>query len=235
MLLAHAPAGYLLTRLLSRTIFKNSVDPKRSDRLYQLLMVAGIIGAILPDFDFLYQIFFGSRKDSHHAYITHIPLFWVGICSLLVAVGYWRKNRHFIAVAITGCMSALLHLGCDTITGVIYWFAPLGKKGINLFAVSDVHLWWVHNYTYHWTFLLEIAIVAVAMIYFLRVKETITGLVLLFRHSPTLRAITLRITVCTIGVALVILVGSLRFNIDNRIVDKMNKIRHHVVKMAFKS
>jgi hypothetical protein len=63
MLLAHAPAGYLLTRFLARTVFKESIDPKRSNRLYQVVMFAGLIGAILPDIDFIY-ISFLSEQDT---------------------------------------------------------------------------------------------------------------------------------------------------------------------------
>jgi inner membrane protein len=230
MLLAHAPAGYLLTRFLTRTIFKNSIDPKRSDQFYQIIITAGVIGAILPDFDFIYNLFFDSNRTPHHHYITHLPIFWVTLMLLSTIVGMLLKIPKFTITAVTGGASALLHLACDTITGDIYWLYPLSDRGFNIFAVSDVHLWWVQNYLSHWTFLIEIGITFIAMVVFLRVKETVSDLMNLLRQSARLRAILVRFTVCITTVVLIILVGSIRFDIDRRIMKKMIAIKHRVLK-----
>ena len=232
MLIAHAPAGYLLTRLLSRTLFKKIVDPQRSNRLYQLLMITGILGGILPDFDFIYHIFIDSARTSHHSYWTHLPIFWLAVWVVLFAIGQWRRNRRFIAVSTTLCASAMLHLIFDTLTGTIYWLYPFSRAGVNMFKVADVHIWWVHNYTCHWTFLIEIAIIATAMIVFLRVKETAADMVDLFRRHEKLRAISMRLGVCALGIGIVVLVGSMRFSIDNRIVHKVKQLKRYVVRMA---
>jgi|WetSurMetagenome_2_1015567.scaffolds.fasta_scaffold66492_3 inner membrane protein len=231
MLIAHAPAGYLLTRLLSRTLFKDFVIPDRKNKKYQWLMAAGILGAIVPDFDFIYHLFIDSARTPHHSYLTHMPVFWLGMLLILTSVGIIRKNRMFIVLSTTFCLCAVLHLALDTVTGVIYWFYPLSALGINLCKVADVNRWWVHNFTHHWTFLFEIAIVTTAMIMFLRVKETIADIIHLYRWNTTLGLLTMRIGICTLGIAVIALVGSMKSSIDNRAVEKVIKLKHYVVHM----
>ncbi|MBN1578751.1 MAG: metal-dependent hydrolase [Chitinispirillaceae bacterium] len=235
MLIAHAPAGYLLTRLLSRTLFKDIVLPQRTNRFYQILMCAGILGGIFPDFDFIYHIFIDSDHTSHHSYLTHLPMFWLSVWLILFAIGRMRKDRRFVAVATTFCASVMLHLVFDTITGKIYWLYPFVRTGVNVFKVADVHIWWVHNYTHHWTFLIEIVIIAAAMIIFLRVKETIGVIAEPLRRNRKLRLVSLRLTVCALGVSVVMIVGSMRFSIDNRIVHKVKQLKQYIVRMAFSS
>ncbi|MBN2038011.1 MAG: metal-dependent hydrolase [Chitinispirillaceae bacterium] len=231
MLIAHAPAGYLLTRLLSRTLFKNSVLPQRQNRLYRHMIVAGVLGSIIPDFDFIYHIFIDSADTSHHSYLTHMPVFWLGIWIVLSGIGLIRKNRHLIMIATVFSINALAHLALDTITGEIHWFYPVSAIGINLFKVADVHIWWVHNFMYHWTFLIEILIVASAMIVFLRVRETVSDVVHLFLNHKKLRALALRLAVCSVGIAAIILIGSMKFSIDNRAAEKVMQLKQYIVSM----
>jgi inner membrane protein len=232
MLIAHAPAGYLITRILSRTIFKKYVHPERTDRFYQVLMFTGIIGGIFPDFDFLYQFFFDSKVATHHSYITHIPVFWISIWCMFVLLGKIRNDIRISIVGTTLCASALFHLVCDTLTGVIYWFYPLSGRSVNILKVADIHVWWVNNYMYHWTFLIEIALVIAAMIVFLRIKETITDLFELFSKNHRLRFISFRVGICIFGMSIIVFVGACRFNIDNRLVNKMMQLKAAVVRMV---
>ncbi len=235
MLIAHAPAGYLLTRILSRTLFSDSVQPQRDNKLYRLLMFAGIIGAVFPDFDFFYNIFIDSDHTPHHAYLTHLPIFWLALWAVLFAVGRRRFDRRFTVTATIFCGCAMLHLVLDTLTGVIYWLAPFSHAGVNVFKVADVHIWWVRNYTDHWTFIVEIIIIAVAMIQFLRVKETLADMVDLFRRNGKIRAISVRLAVCALGLGFVFLVGSLKFNLNERIVNKAKHVKHYIERLTFSS
>lgn len=232
MLLAHAPAGYLLTRILTRTAFKDTVDPKRSDRLYQLVMAAGLIGSIIPDFDFIYKIFFDASHASHHSYITHIPFYWILLTVASIATGKIFKRKKAAVIAVTGCMAALLHLVCDTITAEIYWLYPFVDKGYNLFKVSDVHIWWVQNYLDHWTFLIEIAIIAVAGLFFLRIRESIEYFFFLLKHSVRFRAIVVRLTVFITAISLIYFVGTVRFNLHQRIMQKIVTLKYKVLTAA---
>jgi inner membrane protein len=231
MLIAHAPAGYLLARLFSRTMSKEIEHSDGKDRWRHTFIAAGILGGIFPDLDLIYQFFFDPFVDSHHSYVTHLPVFWLAAWCVLFCIGTGLRNRSFIALSTIFCLSAGLHLALDTLTGVIYWFYPISGKGLNLFKVADVHVWWVHNYMYHWTFLFEIGIVTVAMTVFLRVKESARVIVHLFRRQEKLRSLAIRLGVCVLGIAVIAIVGSLKFTIDNKAVAKIIKMKHYVARM----
>lgn len=231
MLIAHAPAGYLLARLLSSTMSQDVVQSNGKERWRHTFIAAGILGGIFPDFDLIYQFLFDPLVDSHHAYATHLPVFWLAAWCILFGIGSGLKNRSFIVLSTIFCLSAGLHLVLDTLTGVIYWFYPISGKGINVFKVADVHVWWVHNYMYHWTFLFEIGIVTIAMAIFLRVKESARVVMHLFRHQEKLRSLTFRLGVCVFGLAVIVIVGSMKFTIDNKAVAKIIKMKHYVARM----
>jgi hypothetical protein len=148
------------------------------------------------------------------------------------AMGKIRGDARIGAVSSTFCLSAIGHLILDTVTGNIYWLYPFSFVSVNIFEVADVHVWWVNNFLYHWTFLIEIAIVLSAMAVFLRVKETVLYLVRLFAGSRKLRLISLRLGICILGLGAVAVVVSLKFSIDNRIVHKMMQIKHAVVRLV---
>jgi inner membrane protein len=232
MLLAHAPAGYLLTKVLTRTIFKDMINPRRSDRFYLHVMTAGLFGSILPDFDFIYNIFFDASHSSHHSYITHLPFFWLLLTALSIATGKFSRHKKAAVILTTGCLAALLHLVCDTITAEIYWLFPLVNKSYNLFTVSDVHVWWVENYLSHWTFMIEIGIITVSGVFFLRIRESSGYILFLFRHSVKFRAIVVRLTVFITAISLIYLVGTMRFNVHHRIMNKMVTIKYKVLTAA---
>ena len=229
MLVAHAPAGYLLGRVLSRTLLRDTFQPEQKKRLHRYLMTAAVLGGIFPDFDFFYHIVIDSSQTPHHSYFTHMPVFWLATWFMLTGMGMILRNRAFIAVTTAFCLSALLHLALDTLTGVIYWFYPLSARGVNVFKVADVHRWWVENYTHHWTFIIEIIITTTAMAVFLRVRETFADIADLFRRHKNLRALSLRLAACALGIAVIALVGSLKFSIDNRAIAKAAKLKRAVV------
>ena len=235
MLIAHAPAGYLLTRVLSATLFKTSVEPNRRNRFYQVLMAAGVIGAIFPDIDLLYQMVFDPGCVSHHLYCTHFPLFWIAVWSTLFAVGMILKTPRLVIAGSIFCANSLLHCVLDTLTGEIYWFAPFSHIGLNVFTVANVHVWWVRNYVDHWTFLVEIGITTVAMLVFLRVKETLGDLCRFFLGNPKLRLLALRLSVCALAACVVFMIGSIKFNLNHRIVHKAKQLKQYIARTTFPS
>lgn len=231
MLLAHAPAGYLLGRVLSRSLFKGTASPGREGKFHRLLVIAAMLGGIFPDFDFIYHLTIDSSRTPHHSYFTHIPAFWLALWLMLFAVGRLRNNRPFSAIASTFCLGALLHLVLDTLTGTVYWFYPLSARGVTIFKVADSNLWWVEKFTHHWTFIIEIVIVGAAAAVFLRVKETALEIARLFRVHGKIRALAFRLGVCASGFAAVVLVGSMRFSLDNRLLAKAVSMKQQAVKM----
>jgi inner membrane protein len=231
MLIAHGPAGYLLTKLISPFLLKNYKEQSEKDRVYNYLLAAGIIGGIAPDFDFIYHIFIDSTRTPHHSYITHMPIFWIGLCLLFSGLGKFFKNTTITAVAITFCAAAMLHLTLDTFTGVIYWLYPISGQGFNIVKVADVHLGWVQNFTHHWTFIFEIAIFMFAMAVYLRVKETIRDIVNAYRKYQKLREITKRLIICLTGILIILFAGSLKFSLDNKVFSKALQFKRIVAEM----
>lgn len=228
MIIAHGPAGYLLTKLFANSFFRNSLSPTQDSKHYNLLILSGIIGGIMPDFDFVYHIFIDSDRTPHHSYITHMPFFWICMMSLLLIAGKLLKKPCLSAVSITVCGAALLHLICDTVTGEIYWLYPFSMHPFNVFAVHGTYIWWVHNYMYHWTFLIEITIVTIAMVVFLRVPETIHHLLIVIQKDKIMQAIFVRLGVCAIGITLIMLIGSIKFDFDNRVFQKIIMLKHYI-------
>jgi len=233
MIIAHGPAGYLCARLLSRTRLGDMLKPQFNP-FYRIFMFAGILGGIFPDFDFIYHVFIDSDRTPHHKYLTHLPIFWITLWLLCFFIGYFLKHRQFFAVATVFCFSGFVHLILDTITGPIYWFAPFSHIGVNVFKVADAHFWWVSNYLEHWTFLIEILIISVALYQFLRARGIIADVAHFFQRHRLLRKIPLRPTVFALGMCLIMIVGSITVDLSDRIVHKAKQLKH-IVRMTILS
>lgn len=155
MLIAHLPAGYLLTRRLT---------PRLAGEAGELrwLMGLGLVGAVLPDFDLLYFYLVDGRRTLHHDYWTHIPAFWLAAFALSTALfGLARVSIPWPAVAVLSA-NIFLHLALDTPVGGIAWLYPYDPALIRLSEVPARFDWWVWSFVFHWSFLIELAIVALA-------------------------------------------------------------------------
>jgi inner membrane protein len=151
MFVAHIPAGYLLSRYLSRG------HPDR-----KALILTGILASILPDTDLLWFYLVDNRQTVHHAYVFHWPLFWLACAACAWAVARimnWTRLYPFIRVALA-CL--LLHMVLDSIAAEILWLMPFAGYEVNLVKVPARYGWWVWNFILHWTFLAELAIVLAA-------------------------------------------------------------------------
>lgn len=151
MFIAHLPAGYLLTDRLTR-----------GTRQRRLLMAVGMVAAVLPDSDLLWFYLVNDRQNLHHDFLFHWPLFWVAVAALVWIGGRlagWRESGAVAAVALS---SLLLHMVLDSIVAEIAWFAPFSDRTFGLMEVPARHDWWVWNFIRHWSFGLELLIVACA-------------------------------------------------------------------------
>jgi hypothetical protein len=139
MMIAHLPAGYLATRLLA---------PRR-------LLWAGLAGSVAPDLDMLWWHLTVGHVH-HHAYPPHFPSVWLGG----VIVSVLARSPMGVVFAANG----LLHLGLDTLVGDIAWLAPWDMHRASLFLVTDrFDPWWL-NFVLHWSFGLELALCAAALV-----------------------------------------------------------------------
>jgi inner membrane protein len=152
MLIAHLPAGYLLTSWIER----------RAGIRSRAVMAAGLAGSILPDLDLLWFYGVSDRRTPHHDYVTHAPLAWMAaglVAWAAVRLAGWRRGPLLVGVVLA---NVLLHLALDTVVGGIRWLWPLDGVETKLVAVPHRFDFWPWNFVLHWTFALELLIVACA-------------------------------------------------------------------------
>jgi inner membrane protein len=153
MFLAHLPAGYLMARRLAPRL---DHDPRRARRLAALCITA----AVLPDIDLLYFYLVDGRQTPHHDYWTHIPAFWLLAAAAVVAlirVARAKVPWSPVAALLAG---VFLHLALDTVTGGVAWLYPYDTARIALIDVPARFDGWVWNFVLHWSFLIELAVLA---------------------------------------------------------------------------
>jgi inner membrane protein len=164
MFIAHLPAGYILTKYLQ----------KGFDTGKYLLI--GLIGSIFPDVDIIYFYLIDHRQNLHHGYWIHIPYYWMIIASITIFVFWIFKKREYLIASIIFFSNIFLHLFLDTIVGKIEWLYPFTEKGYFLFDVPAVYGFWVYNFVFHWTFLIEVGLVVWAIFLLIQEKHKLNPL-----------------------------------------------------------
>jgi len=125
----------------------------------------GLLASIAPDLDLLYFFFVDKQQHLHHGYWTHFPFFWLGILTAaLLAYPLLKRFRIFSLFLFCFLPNILLHLLLDSVVGDIRWLAPFSSQSFSLFEVPALHDYWVYNFVFHWTFLLEVSIVVAAIL-----------------------------------------------------------------------
>lgn len=150
MFIAHAPAGYLLTRKLAR-------HPSAG------LLMLGLVASVLPDLDLVRFYVIDHRRVLHHAYWTHEPFWWALLGLAWLVFASLRGSRRLILAGHVFFANVLGHLVLDSVAGRIRWLAPFSERSFALVSVPARLPWWVSNFLFHWTFLLEVAITAWAV------------------------------------------------------------------------
>ena len=151
MFLAHLPAGYILTKFLQKKLNINR------------FLWVGLVASILPDIDLVYFYFFDHRQTLHHSYWIHVPFYWLILGLLTLIVIRLSKQRAYLAAAIIFFANIFLHLLLDTLVGKIEWLQPLSLHAFYLFDVPAKYDFWVYNFIFHRTFLLEITVIVWAV------------------------------------------------------------------------
>ena len=159
MFVAHVAGGYLLTRAYLRTICTASTEYK----ILKNYLLLGMLCSVLPDIDLFYFYLIDHRQHPHHTYWTHIPLFWILFTGFLffLAKAVSNKNRDLLWLILL--LNTELHMVLDSVAGGIYWLYPFSSEKYRLFVVTSRFDWWVLNYIFHWTFLMELLIIMVAV------------------------------------------------------------------------
>ncbi|MFA5083658.1 MAG: metal-dependent hydrolase [Hydrogenophilaceae bacterium] len=152
MFIAHLPAGYLTARLTARHLGA-TVTPG--------LVLAGMAGGVFPDIDLTYAVLVDAGRVHHHRYWTHLPLVWLIVSITVLAwsqrAGAWRRHVGVFLLAVWS------HLLLDSVAGDIWWLWPWLDTPFSLTAIPAIHSPWWLNFLLHWSFALELAIVALAL------------------------------------------------------------------------
>ena len=173
MFVAHAPAGYVLTSVLLKH-YAPSLD---SHRIVNRLFWFGIVMSLLPDSDLFYFYLIDQCQHLHHSYWIHIPAYWLLICAGCAVISRILNKKLLLLATIILGANIFLHLILDTVVGYICWFYPFSSRAIAIFTVPARYSWWGFNFLLHWTFLFEILIILLAILYWqvsqpLTIKET---------------------------------------------------------------
>ena len=152
MFIAHLPAGYLTARLVAH-LGRTTATPA--------LIVSGMVGGIFPDIDLLYATLIDHWQVNHHRYWTHLPQVWLAISA--VALPLFRKPG-VARQAVTGFLLAVWgHLLLDSGAGDIWWLWPWLDTPFSLVNIPASYSPWWLNYLLHWTFVVELGFVLLAI------------------------------------------------------------------------
>lgn len=157
MFIAHLPAGYLATRLILD--HQPAPEPRRRS-----LLALGMAASVLPDLDLFWFYFVDDRRQVHHAYLPHLPLAWMALFAA-AALAMWMRGAGrtvWLAMLVFGA-NVMLHQVLDTMAGGIRWLWPFSDAELALSHVQARYEPWYLNFILHWTFVLEIAILAAAL------------------------------------------------------------------------
>jgi len=125
---AHLAGGYLALKASSALLPQATPDKS-------IFLIAGILGAILPDID---TFRFRYIKD-HHDSLSHTPLFWVLISLLIYGLGWFINNPSVEACAVALLIGTFSHLFLDWFSGRtagIRVFYPFSKKVYSAFPLQ---------------------------------------------------------------------------------------------------
>lgn len=162
MFLAHLPVGSLVAHALS------SGAPRAQSRM---ILVASLVGSVLPDVDMLWFHLVDHGRVHHHRYWTHVPLFWAALAlPLLVAVArLWPAPMRAVVAFFIAIGS---HLVLDTVVGDIQWLQPISDRFVHLVTVESIEgEHWIWSFVLHWTFAVEIALLVVAIAVAVRARR----------------------------------------------------------------
>ncbi|WP_305890928.1 metal-dependent hydrolase [Methylomonas rosea] len=152
MIVAHLPAGYIVSTLMFHRFEKYGVP-----RL--IFLRAGLLGRIAPDLDMIYFYGFDHRAHPHHSYFSHFPSVWLLLLTLAILGFQHCRHKKLPLLALIFTCNGMLHMLLDYISTNIYWLAPFVNRPFALITVPSVYQDWWLNFLLHRSFALEILIV----------------------------------------------------------------------------
>ena len=157
MLIAHIPTGYIVAKALKHE--------RKS------LIIASMIFSLLPDLGLIYFYLFDGRQTSHREYFPHLPLVMCAAFLLTLPLYRMKFFEKFKPYYVLFFVNWAAHLVLDTFTERIYWLWPFSSRGFMLVEVPAAFGHWIVSFVLHWSFTVELAIVAVAVAIFLKSRK----------------------------------------------------------------
>jgi hypothetical protein len=185
----HLAGGYIATSL----VLSLSTTPFSHNEL-TILYFIGILAGEIPDIDLLIfylekKYFKNSKRQTHREYVTHLPIFWLSLCTAIFLYGYSIDSAFAMTISLILLAGTFSHFILDSIDFGIQWFKPFSYKKICLFELKEVegfekqatrnnvrigsiHFYWNYlktAYIRQVTFYAEILVVLVAIYIFFKV------------------------------------------------------------------
>ena len=157
MLIAHMPAGYIVA--------KAAKQEKKS------VVLSSLIFSIWPDLGLIYFYFFDNTSTFHRHHFPHLPIVMAIAFIATLPLYFWKPFKKFQIYYLLFFINWLIHLVLDTFTERIFWLYPFSNEGFRLIEIPAVFHHWIISFVLHWTFAVELAIVAIALILFVRTRK----------------------------------------------------------------
>ena len=162
MLIARAPTGMLMAAVL--------IKLKPQAVSWQRWYLMGAVMGLLPDLDMLWFYFVDHRHYHHHEYVPHWPIVWLSI-SVLALVWYGIKQSKAAACAVLLGLTGISHMVLDSVVGDIGWLKPWHNGLYAMFEVSNRYSPWQLNFIIHWSFAMELLLLALSIWQWQRISK----------------------------------------------------------------
>ena len=177
----HIAGGYLATTLLL-TLSHGTLTPDDM----RAVLILGTLSGELPDIDLVFfyitQRFSTTHsKNNHRDYITHLPIVWLGISSLIMLGGYASGSAFLEYSGAALLCGSWSHFILDSIEFGIMWLWPYSRQrhalmhsidpGITRYKNGTPFYYWefvTRHYFKRTTFFVELIISIVALLVYMR-------------------------------------------------------------------
>jgi inner membrane protein len=123
---------------------------------------------MVPDLDLLYFFLFDNQQTHHHKYFPHLPWVWFSLLGLSIAGRRIWPASPLPALSLVFSLGGILHVVLDSLVGDVWWLAPFVDRPYALFTVpARFDPWWL-SFILHWSFLVELAVCAWALVIYRR-------------------------------------------------------------------
>lgn len=131
----HVAAGFLVASTITHFFGVNLTKEQ-----VNILLAVGAFSGFAPDLDMFYAFYKIGRfiqpveKVNHRLFITHTPIFWLVLGSVLML---WMGGDFGIATGLVVSFGGLSHLFFDSIQYGVMWLWPFNRTQYALLPVSS--------------------------------------------------------------------------------------------------